>query len=396
MLRLSMSVVVLTALLGAGSAVQAQHGHWGGGHAGHGHGGYGYQGRGHGHYGHQHYGHGHGGGYYDGGAYGWGRGYTSWPGGWGYYGQRSYAPSYYGWSGGTGYNSPSYSWSASPSYGWYGGTVTQTTIVPSSENALAYGDADDAALGVWISQTGPNFQVIGLAANSPAAQAGIQTGDVIHRIDGKQFNTARELIDFISGKNTDDEVEIEFSRGGESFTANAPLSTRAVAYGLSQEQQEQFAAGQRGQTYSVMRPATDDDAQQLESEIDTLKQQVRQLQQELNQMRGTEDRGMDHSQRGQQFGPPAPPSELQPQDSRPFESRQQGIEQQPSEFQRDTSRDAFDTRRDSEQQGTEQRQFERRETQQRQFEQRETQQREIQRDSQQQNQQNEQGNRRGI
>jgi len=391
MLRLSLGVLVLTAFLCADSAVQAQRG-WGGGHAGHGHYGQGHGYYGGSHYGHGHYGQGNWGGYYGGGGYGWGRGYSSWPGTWSYYGQRSYSPGYYGWSGRSGYSSPSYAWSTSPSYsGWYGGTVTQSSI-PSSQSALSYGNADDPALGVWISQSGPSFQVMGLASNSPAAQAGIQSGDVIHRIDGQQFNTARELIDFISSKKADDQVEIQYSRGGQSFTASAPLSSRSVAYGISSDQQEQFAGSEQGQTYSVMRPATGDDTQQLDSEIDSLKQEVQQLKQELNQMRGTHDSGM---QRGEHFGPPAPPAELQRDSSQQIETRQQGIEQQPAELQRDSSRDEFDTRRDT-QQGTEQQQFERRETQQRQFEQRETQQRESQRGSDQRNQQTEQRDRTGI
>lgn len=396
MLRLSLSVLALTAFLCADSAVQAQRG-WGGGHAGHGHYGQGHSHYGGSHYGHGYYGQGNWGGYYGGGGYGWGRGYSSWPGNWSYYGQRSYSPSYYGWSGRSWYSSPSYAWSTTPSYsGWYGGTVTQSSI-PSSQSALSYGNADDPALGVWISQSGPSFQVMGLAANSPAAQAGIQSGDVIHRIDGKQFSTARELIDFISSKNADDQVEIQFSRGGQSYTASAPLSSRAVAYGISGEQQEQFAGSQQGQTYEVMRPATgDEDAGDLEGEINSLKQEVHQLKQELNQMRGTQDSGMQDSgmQRGEQFGPPAPPAELQRDSSQQFETRQQGIEQQGSDLQRDSSRDEFDTRRDTQQQGTEQ-QFERRETQQ-QFEQRETQQREIQSDSDQRNQQTQQRDRTGI
>lgn len=432
MLRLTMGALVLTAFLCADSAVQAQRG-WGGGHSGHGHGHYGH---GQAYYGGGHYGHGHWGSNY-GQGYGWNRGYTGWPGGYSYYGQRSYWPGYSsnwynrGWysspSYSYGYSSPSYAWS-SPSYAWSGSTTTQSTMpqsTMSSQDALAYGDADDAALGVWISQTGPTFRVLGVASNSPAAQAGIRTGDEIHSIDGKQFNTARELIDFISGKNTDDQVEIEFRRSGQSFAVSAPLSSRAVAYGLSQQQGEQFAGSeQQGQTYSVMRPATDEDAQQLEGEIDSLKQEVHQLRQDLNQMRGGEHQGMERSQDLQRSGPPAPPTELQQfEHSQQIETRQEGtsvqpaqpqpgfaepfappiqsqpapgqqIERRDSDLQRDTSRDEIDTRRDTQQQ------FERREVEQRQFEQRETQQRDteqrnIERDSDQRDQ-SEQENRTGI
>src|SRR5690606_38624733 len=88
-----------------------------------------------------------GSGYY--GNY-WGRGNQGWPGNWSYYGGTRYysSPGYYtgNYSGGW-YNSPGYA-------GTYGSATTQSTV-PSGQNALAYGDADEAALGVWISQTGP-------------------------------------------------------------------------------------------------------------------------------------------------------------------------------------------------------------------------------------------------
>ena len=386
MLRLSMSVLALTVFLCADTTVQAQRSWWGGGNFGRGQSYFGqgrsYYGGGYGQ-GRSYYRGGYGQGYWGGNygqGYGWNRGYSGWPGGYSYYGQRSYWPGYSSnWNNRSWYSSPSYSWYSNPSYGWSGSTMTHSTVtVPSSQSALAYGDADKAALGVWISQTGPNFHVQGLAANSPAAQAGIRTGDVIHSIDGQQFNTARELIDFVSSKGTDDQVEIQFSRSGQSFAVSTPLSTRAVAYGLSQ-QSDQFAGSeQQGETYQVMRPSTDEDAQQLEGDIDSLKQDVQELRQDLNQMRGTQHQGMDHSQRIEHSGPPAPPSELQfersqqTQSHQQFETRQQGssvqpapppaefnqpfappiqsqpapgqeIQQRDSAIQGDTSRDEFDT-----------------------------------------------------
>ncbi len=60
---------------------------------------------------------------------------------------------------------------------------------------------------------------------SPAAQAGIQDGDIITKVDGKKIDTTKDtgLSSLISGKKVGDHVSVEYVRGEEKKTAEVTL-----------------------------------------------------------------------------------------------------------------------------------------------------------------------------
>jgi len=62
-----------------------------------------------------------------------------------------------------------------------------------------------------------------VVAGSPAAEAGIQAGDVITRFDGEAMTTAEGLIQAIHSKEIGQEVEIVFWRDDSQFTTYAIL-----------------------------------------------------------------------------------------------------------------------------------------------------------------------------
>ena len=65
--------------------------------------------------------------------------------------------------------------------------------------------------------------ITGMAEGSPAAEAGIQTGDVIIGFDGEAITTAEELIQAIHSRAIGQEVDIIFWRGDSQYATHAVL-----------------------------------------------------------------------------------------------------------------------------------------------------------------------------
>ncbi len=180
--RLPITVVglALATCLVAGPPALARGGHGGGGHGGGGHGG--------GHHGGGHHGGYHHGGYHHGGYYHGGNGYYY--GGTGYYGGY-YPGSYYG----TGYYG-----SGGYGYGYgYGSNNTYPTYVYSDPSYVQGSPAIGASVGyagagqgrylgideqAVADAAGSGMKVLQVYPESPAAQAGLQPGDIILSANG--------------------------------------------------------------------------------------------------------------------------------------------------------------------------------------------------------------------
>jgi S1-C subfamily serine protease len=64
-------------------------------------------------------------------------------------------------------------------------------------------------------------------ADSPAAVAGMRTGDVLKSIDGKSVSSLRELQGILAEREPGDEVELTFSHRGENRTRKLKLARLA-------------------------------------------------------------------------------------------------------------------------------------------------------------------------
>ena len=54
--------------------------------------------------------------------------------------------------------------------------------------------------------------------NSPAAKAGLQSGDVILKIDSKEARSPTEMMKFIADVRPNTKVQVEISRLGKTYT----------------------------------------------------------------------------------------------------------------------------------------------------------------------------------
>jgi putative serine protease PepD len=89
-----------------------------------------------------------------------------------------------------------------------------------------------AYLGIFVedASTAANATAGALAgtvkAGTPAARAGLKSGDVIIRMDSTQINSSEDLTRTIDSKKPGDKLAVTFLRGGASHTVTVRLGTR--------------------------------------------------------------------------------------------------------------------------------------------------------------------------
>ena len=69
--------------------------------------------------------------------------------------------------------------------------------------------------------------VVGVAENGPAAEAGIEVGDIILALDGERLNREMNPRERLSAYEPGDRVELTVRRGGRARTVQVTLGSRA-------------------------------------------------------------------------------------------------------------------------------------------------------------------------
>jgi S1-C subfamily serine protease len=71
------------------------------------------------------------------------------------------------------------------------------------------------------------FRVGNVTPGSPAQQLGLQSGDLIVRIDGKQFYSINDWMQLLAEKNPGEEVTVEYVRFGDDSCPRERKSGKA-------------------------------------------------------------------------------------------------------------------------------------------------------------------------
>jgi serine protease Do len=79
-------------------------------------------------------------------------------------------------------------------------------------------------VGGPASTNGDGALIAGVTADSPAAKAGLQPGDVIRSVDGKQVHNPRELAVAVAGEKPGSEAKVEIIRDGSPQTVTVALA----------------------------------------------------------------------------------------------------------------------------------------------------------------------------
>jgi putative serine protease PepD len=81
------------------------------------------------------------------------------------------------------------------------------------------------ALGVSVADSENGGALVStVTANSAAAKAGIEQGDVITAVDGKAINSADDLVAAIQGGSVGQKISIDYTRNGAKKTASVTLA----------------------------------------------------------------------------------------------------------------------------------------------------------------------------
>jgi membrane-associated protease RseP (regulator of RpoE activity) len=122
--------------------------------------------------------------------------------------------------------------------------------------------------------------------NSPAATAGIRTGDLILRVDSEEIYTAEDLSHYVT-RHPDKLVRVVYQRVGRADSLELKLATRErqVEFSLDEipqvasaqvEQLKPGAGGMAGDYLSEVR-ALHDEIVSLEKEIEKLRKDLKKL-----------------------------------------------------------------------------------------------------------------------
>ena len=222
------------------------------------------------------YGPGYRGGYYNnygnryyGGRYndGWNNYGNRWDRGYGYGNQgryyQSYTPRSYSYQGQPRYYQGQRYYQAQPRS--YQGN--QSHYITRQENQ----NPDRPVMGVRILSAGDAVRVVTVQPNSPAADAGLQEGDLITSFNGKAVTTERALLSELDRLEPNAEVQLTVRSGDRTWDTSMQLTTYREAFSNN--------VAHEGERRTVGRPMLDDDRSpaDMQRERDMLRREGQQL-----------------------------------------------------------------------------------------------------------------------
>ena len=107
-----------------------------------------------------------------------------------------------------------------------GFAIPSNTVKSIVSELISTGKAEHAYLGVSVETVNGAVRITQVRSGTPAADAGLQAGDRIISVDGKQIASADGLTSAIAAKKPGDTVSVTYSRGGQSHTVEVQLASR--------------------------------------------------------------------------------------------------------------------------------------------------------------------------
>jgi putative serine protease PepD len=100
------------------------------------------------------------------------------------------------------------------------------TVKSVADQLIKSGSVKHAYLGVRISDGNGGARIEEVSDDTPAAKAGLQTGDLVTGLDGERVRSAAELSGAVASHQPGDELRLEVNRNGKTRTVTVTLGTR--------------------------------------------------------------------------------------------------------------------------------------------------------------------------
>ncbi len=120
-----------------------------------------------------------------------------------------------------------------------GFAIPSNTVRTALESLLKQGRIIRGYLGIQAralqtdetsSDTTDGVTVAGVTPGSPAAQAGVQPGDVIHKFDGRDVKNFNSLRTFVAQTPLNKQVELDIMRGGQPLKVKTQIKEQPIDY----------------------------------------------------------------------------------------------------------------------------------------------------------------------
>lgn len=85
--------------------------------------------------------------------------------------------------------------------------------------------------------------VANVEPGTPAAQAGLERGDVIRKVNGESVKNSRDLLDKIASRRPGERVDLEVFRDGRTFEVTVTLGSRPERVRIATEREEEERSG---------------------------------------------------------------------------------------------------------------------------------------------------------
>jgi putative serine protease PepD len=107
-----------------------------------------------------------------------------------------------------------------------GFAIPSNTVRSIASQLISGGNVKHAYLGVAIRDASGGVALTEIRSGTPAERAGLQTGDVITRIDGRAVTNASQLSSAIDAKQPGNKVTLTYKRNGQTKTVTVTLGER--------------------------------------------------------------------------------------------------------------------------------------------------------------------------
>jgi putative serine protease PepD len=107
-----------------------------------------------------------------------------------------------------------------------GFSIPSNTVRSIASQLISSGKVEHAYLGVSVDASAATARLADIRPSTPAAKAGLKSGDVVIAVDGKTISSGDDLTRAIDAHKPGDKITLTYKRGGSEHSVELTLATR--------------------------------------------------------------------------------------------------------------------------------------------------------------------------